>query len=163
MTGPKVMHRNLFLAGNLQDEDNTCRCCPTRENIVHLVRCGNILEGFWRPVAKVMIEIGFTVPTDYKELEAFWLLGRLTDKKAVTSEQSGMMFIAWRCLYVEIVHSRVDRVPISMQRALNNTMRMTITRLRAYGERWNLWSRINRNTENKSVFPKDKRDRKVVK
>ena len=41
-------------------------------------------------------------------------------------------------------------------------MRMTITRLRAYGERWNLWSRINRNTGNKSVFPKDKRDRKVV-
>ena len=25
-----------------------------------------------------------------------------------------------------------------------------------------MWSRINRNTENKSVFPKDKRDRKVV-
>ena len=96
----------LPVAGNLLDEDNTCRCCPARENIVHLVRCGNIL-----------IEIGCTVPTDYKELETFWLVGRLTDKKAVTPEQSGMMFIAWRCLYADIVRSRVDKVPISMLRA----------------------------------------------
>ena len=36
----------------------------------------------------VMIEIGFTVPVDYKELEAFRLVGRLTDKRAVTPEHS---------------------------------------------------------------------------
>ena len=91
----------------------------------------------WRPVAKVIIEIGFTVPTDYRELEAFWLVGRLTlrQESTVTPAQSGVMFIAWRCLYAEMIHSRVDKVPISMQKALNNTMRMTITRLRTYTEK----------------------------
>ena len=39
---------------------------------------------------------------------------------------------------------------------------MCITRLRAYGEKWLLWSRKNQNTSMKSVIPVNKRDRTVI-
>ena len=73
------------------------------------------------------------------------------------------MFIAWRCLYAAIVHSRVDKTPLRLTSAYNRTLQMTITRLRAYGEFWRRWTKINHFTGKKSVFPENKRKRVVIK
>ena len=72
------------------------------------------------------------------------------------------MFIAWRCLYAAIVGSRVDERPLNLEYAYKRTLQMCITRLRAYGEKWLLWSRKNQHTSMKSVIPEDKRDRTVI-
>ena len=116
ITWLKIMHRNLFLAGNLVDEDNTCRVCAEKENIMHLVQCRKIRKAFWEPLTRLMLAMGFTVPPGPRENEAFWLLGRLTYKDVVCPAQAGIMFIAWRCLYAAIVHSRVDKHPYASPR-----------------------------------------------
>ena len=110
-----------------------------------------------------MLAMGFTVPPGPRENEAFWLLGRLTYKDVVCPAQAGIMFIAWRCLYAAIVHSRVDKTPLRLTSAYNRTLQMTITRLRAYGEFWRRWTKINHFTGKKSVFPENKRKRVVIK
>ena len=61
-----------------------------------------------------------------------------------------------------VVGSRVDDVPIDLQRAYKRTLQLTISRLRAYGEKWKLWCNKNRHTGLKSIIPVDKRDRTVI-
>ena len=73
------------------------------------------------------------------------------------------MFIAWRCLYAAVVSSRVDGTPIRLDRAYNRVFQMTISRLKANGEKWLLWARKNAHTGLKSVIPEDKRERTVIK
>ena len=82
--------------------------------------------------------------------------------KVITPDQAGLMFIAWRCLYAAIVGSRVDERPLNLEYAYKRTLQICITRLRAYGEKWLLWSRKNQHTSMKSVIPEDKRDRTVI-
>jgi hypothetical protein len=156
------MHRTLYLAGTSQDEDKTCHLCDEKENITHLVRCTAIRTRFWDNIALVMTKMGFTIPEPGLEREAFWLLGRIDRDSAVTPEQAGMIFIAWRCLYAEIVHARLDKAPMKIDRAFNRVWQMTITRLKAEGEKWRKWHQINKGSGRKSHYPKKYRDRKVM-
>ena len=153
ITWLKVMHRNLYLAGSSQEEDKACRMCPAKENITHLVRCPVICAGFWDRIALVMVSMGMEVPAGGLGREAFWLLGCMGSGKVVGQAQAGIIFIAWRCLYAEIVHSRVEGTPARMTRAHNRVWQMTITRLRAEGERWKKWHRINVGSGCKSYYP----------
>ena len=161
LTWLKVMHRNLYLAGNSED-DNSCLVCDDKENVIHLVRCKTILTTFWDRIARVMQRMGFHVPSGKLEYEAFWLLGRMDQTSAVGPEQAGIMFIAWRCLYAAIVHSRVEKVSLDLEHAYNRIWQMTITRLRAEGEKWNLWHRLNHHSGKKSYFPKKFQQRTVM-
>ena len=158
----KVMHRNLFVAGNGGAGDTACRACPQRENIEHLVRCSVIQADFWKPLIALMKAMGFPAPPSGEEAP-FLLLGRLTDTTVVDSNQAGLMFIAWRCLYAAVVSSRVDGTPLHLDRAYNRVFQMTISRLKANGEKWLLWARKNAHTGQKSVIPEDKRERTVIK
>ena len=162
LTWLKVMHRNLYLAGSSNEEDKSCRVCPEKENIVHLVRCKRIRREFWDNIALVMDSMGFEVPRGGLEGDAFWLVGRMNSGGAVGPEQAGMIFIAWRCLYAEIVHSRVEGQQMNIGRALNRVWQMTITRLRAEGEKWRKWHKVNVGSGKRSYFPKKYQDRKVI-
>jgi hypothetical protein len=73
-----------------------------------------------------------------------------------------MLYIAWRCLYAEVVHSRVEGTRMDVGRALHRVWQMTITRLRAEGEKWRRWHVINVGSGRKSYFPKKYQDRKVI-
>ena len=80
-----------------------------------------------------MGDMGMPTPT-CDERTAFILLGiQKVDGKvvAVKPEQSGLIFIAWRCLYAAIVGSRVDDRPLNLGYAYYRTLQMTITRVRA--------------------------------
>ena len=162
ITWLKVMHRNLYLAGSSQEEDKSCRVCPAKENIIHLVRCPTICAQFWDEIAQVMTSMGMVVPAPGLDREAFWLLGCLGGGRVVGPAQAGIIFIAWRCLYAEIVHSRVEGTPARMTRAHNRVWQMTITRLRAEGERWKRWHRINVGSGCKSYYPEQLREKKVM-
>ena len=157
----KVMHRNLFVAGNGGADATACRACPQRESIAHLVQCQAIREKFWKPLLALMRELGFPLPPQNEE-EPFLLLGRLSDTKVVDPSQAGLMFIAWRCLYAAVVSSRVDGTPLLLEKAFNRTLQMTISRLKANGEKWLLWAQKNHHTGLKSVIPEDKREKTVI-
>ena len=64
-----------------------------------------------------------------------WLFGRLSEEETVGDITSGIIFIAWRCLYAELVHSKVEKVPVSLTAAVARVWQMVITRLKAEGRR----------------------------
>ena len=83
MTWLKVMHRNLFVAKNdnrLTPAQKSCRFCDHTENILHLIRCSKIEEGFWTPLITLMEDLGLPSPTD---VPSFLAVGRLTDTTVV--------------------------------------------------------------------------------
>ena len=161
----RVMHRNLYVAGTRTDiPDTSCRACDEKETILHLVTCPVIQHEFWEPLLKLMDEMGFPTP-DPSEVHAFLVLGVYTadgENRVVKPEHSGMLFIAWRCLYAAVVGSRVDDKPLDLEYAYYRTLQMTITRVTAYGEKWKLWSIKNKFTSLKCIIPLDKRDRVVI-
>ena len=111
---------------------------------MHLATCSVMVEEFWKPLIKMMEEMGFETPSPEarREFLCLGVLWEAGEQKVVKPEQSGLMFIAWRCLYAAVVGSRVDDVPIDLQRAYKRTLQLTISRLRAYGEKWKLWCAI---------------------
>ena len=162
----RLMHRNLYTVGHRTDiDDNSCRACTVPENQLHLGTCDIICEEFWTPLLTLMDDLGFPTPVE-TERASFVLLGVYQeagkDPTVVGPEQSGLMFIAWRCLYAEVVRSRVDERPLDLTAAYKRTMQVTITRLKAYGEKWKMWSQKNRHTSLKSAIPLDKQERKVI-
>ena len=50
------------------------------------------------------------------------------------------MFLAWRCLYAEII-ARINKENSDMGAALERTGAMCITRLMTYGAYWRKWSK----------------------
>ena len=159
------MHRNLYVAGTRTDlADTSCRACDATESMLHLAECPVIREEFWDLILSLMEKMGMRTPVSDKRT-VFILLGtHEIDGEVVTvkPEQSGLLFIAWRCLYAAIVGSRVDDRPLNLEYAYYRTVQMTITRVKAYGEKWKLWCIKNRNTGLKCLIPLDKRDRTVL-
>ena len=111
------------------------------------------------PLIELMKHIGFPECT---HVPSFLLVGRITEAKVVCKNQAGILFIAWRCLYAELVRGRIENVRPDMNAALKRTLAMNITRLSAYGERWLKWVNKNRNTGNKSYIPERHQDKKVL-
>ena len=74
-------------------------------------------------------------------------------RKDCRQNQAGILFLAWRCLYAELVRGRVDNVTPDLNIAYTRVISMNISRLKAYGERWLRWARKNKNTGNKSYIP----------
>ena len=95
------------------------------------------LEDFWGPVITVIRDMGYPVPPD---TTAYLAVGRVTDDKCVGPEESGILFIAWRCLYAATVHARVENKEIRLDVALRRCMKDTVRRLTSYGEAWMRWS-----------------------
>ena len=135
LTWLKVMHRNLYLAGNSSEGDTSCRVCADKENIIHLVRCAKIKAAFWDKIARVMEEMQMEVPQGALGREAFWILGRLDHQRVVGPVQSGIVFIAWRCLYAEVVQARLEDKELNLEHAYARLIRMIISRLKANAER----------------------------
>ena len=108
--------------------------------------------------------MGFPAP-DPSEVHAFLVLGvykKDNETRVVRPEQSGLLFIAWRCLYAAVVGSRVEDKPLNLEYAYYRTLQMTITRVTAYGEKWKLWCTKNKCTSLKCTIPLDKQDRVVI-
>ena len=74
------------------------------------------------------------------------------------------MFLAWRCLYAEVVKSRIEDKRLSLDEAYKRMVAMTINRLKAQGVKWHRWySRIRYiQPDKRKVFPKRYRKRKLM-
>ena len=55
---------------------------------------------------------------------------------------TGIIFIAWRCLYAEITAAHIEDAAACLPRALARTLSMTVTRLNSWGEFWKSWVAI---------------------
>ena len=139
------MHRNLYLAPH-KDAPNVTSCpsCGEHQNQLHLITCSHIRQDFWDPIIKIMKDMGFP---GFTHTAAFLAVGRLSDTHVVGKNQSGILFIAWRCLYAELVRGRVENVQPDLKAAYKRTIMMNISRLKYYGEEWLKWVRKNTHTQ----------------
>ena len=68
----------------------------------------------------------------------------------------------WRCLYAEIVNSRVESRTIDLDKALKRAVSMLIGRLRAYGLRWKVWAQASRYRSQRNKIGKKHRNKKLL-
>ena len=100
------------------------------------------MDSFWDEILATMRATG--IPCD--RTNAFIILGIRANDQPVSPEGAGMLAIAWRCLYAEVTASRVEERGLDLNKALRRTLAMVISRVKAYGEKWNLWYRKTRLT-----------------
>lgn len=157
LTWLKVHHRNLWLS-----RDEKCLACGQHnERIAHLCRCPTLRDDFWFPIVSLMVDLGMPI-CEEQFLDAFLALGYIDEDTAMCEEQAGIMFIAWRCLYAEIVGARMDERRPRWNDTARRAVAMLISRLTAEGEHWVQWYRSIENTSRMQLFPEEKRDRKLI-
>ena len=163
ITWLKLMHRNLYLAPQRDDpNDDSCPLCGVKQNQLHLVRCPAIREKLWDPLLKLTTSMGFEAVRPY-DVPSFLAVGRRSPYRAVDKNHSGIVFLAWRCLYAELVSGRIDDKKPNITNAYKRCLLMTHTRLVAYGEKWLRWVRKNRGTSLKSYIPKRHQNKIIIK
>ena len=99
----------------------------------------------------------------YTDTRSFLLLGRISSGKVISKIFSGSLFLAWRCLYAEMVQGKIENIFPDMKKAYKRVILMTVTRLTAYGEKWLKWVRKNRGTGNKHFIPERHQNKIFIK
>ena len=119
VTWLKFQHRTLYTVGHDKREaDNTCRACEESESQLHLVTCGVIKTEFWDRVVSLLTEMDMCAPADVTD---FLITGQLSEEETVKREYTGVVFIAFRCLYAAITESRIDSVPLNLEAAFERS------------------------------------------
>ena len=116
----KLRHRTLYVAkhgvGN-----KSCRCCNATESMTHLAECAVIRNDFWNPIFDLLEKIGAPGP-DHSNRTPFLLVGRMDKEEAASYAQLSVLVIAWRCLYAERTHSRIEDTLCNLKKALKRTI-----------------------------------------
>ena len=94
----------------------------------------------------------------------FWVAGRISKDEYVDKEGAGVLFLAWRCLYADVVQARINDRSLRLRHTYARLILMTISRLKANGQKWYQWySRIRKIRQQRTkYFPKRFRTRKLV-
>ena len=123
------------------------------------MQCEEIRRKMWTPLITLLSNMG--IPK-CDNTYAFLTVGRIDQHTVIDRNTSAVLFIAWRCLYAELVTGRIDNTRPNIHRAYQRTLTLLITRLTAYGERWLKWVRKNRETGNKSRIPKKHQNKTLI-
>ena len=158
LTGLKLVHRNLYVAQR-EPHDKSCRACPEEESMLHLCECGVIREEFWSELIELAKATGMPAPIDDV---IFFATGALANDKVVSRYHSIIWFLGWRCLYAEVVNSRVESRTISLDNALKRVVSMLIGRLRAYGKKWADWVQASRLRTKPNTISRKHRNKKLI-
>ena len=163
ITWLKLHHRNLWVANRDPSlTDQTCHAhgCQQLESQRHLAICPVIKRDFWDPVLTLMQKLDMHI----SQQERFLLLGLKTATKIVDEEEAGILFLSWRCLYAEVVASRIDDRDLNLKHAYARLVGLIISRLKASGQKWYRWYSRTRGHQTKTVkqFPQKFRKRKLI-
>ena len=86
----------------------------------------------------------------------------MDEEEAASFAQLSVLVIAWRCLYAERTHSRIEDVPCNLKKALKRTILMLISRLKAYGYKWQKWVERNSGTSLPATIPLRHREKCLI-
>ena len=128
--------------------------------MLHLAECRHIDAGFWQPIRRLLLSLGLRS----SDRVVFLVLGKLSPGKYVDKEEATVLFLAWRCLYAEVVGARLEGRQLNLKRAYARTIRLLISRLKANGTKWHRWYSRTRywRREKVKLFPERFRQRKLV-
>ena len=162
VTWLKIMHRNLWVANRDPTVDPKCRApgCSHDESMLHLAECRYIATHYWDKVKDILLKLRLPV----SQTPEFLILGILPNNKIIGKAQAGIMFLAWRCCYAEIVGSRIEDRRQNWRAVFKRLLGMIISRLKAYGLKWYRWHskrRFNKK-QKKKIIPIKYRDRKLI-
>ena len=133
--------------------------------MMHLASCRYIQWDFWMPLLKLMETIGMRTrrnPNGSANLP-FLILGQIEYTKHVDTEEAGILFLAWRCLYAEIIRARLENTHLHTRKAYARTLQLLISRLKANGTYWYKWYSRTKGTTHPKQFPKKYQNRKLLK
>ena len=91
----------------------------------------------------------------------FFIFGYKATHNYACPDAWGIVLLAWRCLYAEVVSADEEGRQCNPAMALRRTLTMLRTRLVAYGRRWMRWSAGNRLTSRKWMVPTQHRKKKL--
>ena len=158
LSGLKLLHRNLYVAQR-EPHDKSCRACPEEESQQHLCECGVIRAEYWSELIELAKATGMPTPVD--EI-IFIATSALAQDKVISRYHSIIWFLGWRCLYAEIVNSRIEGRTINLENALKRVISMLIGRLRAYGKKWADWVRASRLRTSPNTISRKHRNKKLL-
>ena len=125
-----------------------------------LLQARRIRQKYCRdPIITLMKKMGLP---RFTHTSALLAVGRLSDTQVIDKNLSGILFLAWRCLYAELVRGRVENVTPDLKTAYKRVIMMNISRLRYYGEKWLRWARKNKHTGNNSHIPERHQHKRVL-
>ena len=150
LTWLKVQHKNLYL----QREEHCLACGQANERVYHLCMCSVLRTEFWSHFLELCRRRGVAIASN-DEIGMMLATGRINDEQVLDDEASGIIFIAWRVLYAEIIHSRIEETRPSWKRAAKRGIGLLINRMTARGEYWRKWYKKIRNTSKAQPFPRD--------
>ena len=127
--------------------------------MLHLCECGVIRAEFWSELIELAKATGMPTPIDET---IFIATGALARDKVISRYHSIIWFLGWRCLYAEIVSSRVESRTLSLDNALKRVVSMLIGRLRAYGRKWSDWVRASRLRTVPNTISRKHRNKKLL-
>ena len=102
------------------------------------------------------------VPMDRHDVTVMILLGAIDGDTVVSPEQTGMLELAWRCLYAETVSARVEPHPVALRKAVARMLRLLIERLEGTARRWYRWYQSIRHTSRAQQFPERYRHKQLT-
>jgi hypothetical protein len=159
-TGVKLLYRNLYVGARQEDpQDRDCRACDEEESMLHLAECAVIQREFWGPLLKLLKDTGSPDPTD---ITTFLATTAINTDKVISKYHSVIWYLGWRCLYAATVESRIDKVPLDLEKALKRCVAMLIGRLRAFGKRWKDWVHSGIQHRQTKIIPLKHRNKELM-
>ena len=134
----KLQHRTLWTphVGGMGSKECTVHGCHHYENQQHLVECPHIRRDFWDKVQTLMAKLDLQYERNSPK---FWITGILHTGKAVEKESAAVIFLAWRALYAESVHTHLNNKSANLSHAYSYLVTLLHGRICAYGLKWRIW------------------------
>ena len=158
ITWTKLLHRNLYISWRGEQ----CICCGQQisdNHLTHLARCRVIIDEFWTGIKDLTNRLGIEYPaTDISKI-----LGVLGPKKVVSREGADILALSWRCLYAALTQASIESTVPKLEEARGRVLLMLHSRVNAYGLKWLLWFKKQKDQRNPRLVNKKYRKFKCYK
>ena len=86
---------------------------------------------------------------------------RIDKNTQISNELAGIMALAWRCLYAEIVDSRKNSKTLSTDKAYKRLISMVHSRTTAEANRWKKWAERSEHQRKELIIPLKHREKTI--
>ena len=80
----------------------------------------------------------------------------------IDREEAGVMQIAWRCLYAQSVKAKLEGGYLNLEEAVYKTLRLTLARVIAHGNKWRNWYRRQAGHVTPKTFPEKHQEKTLI-
>jgi len=158
----QLKQRNLWVAKSGGCADTSCKAhgCSHEESQEHLWECQQIQRGFWEPLWGSIERMGLN-PKKEATYAILGITGARKDK-SINREEAGIIQMAWRTLYAQTVKTKLEGGHLNLPEAVYKTLRLTLSRVKAYGNKWQTWYRRQAGRTKPKTFPEEHQQHALI-